>query len=167
MSLRHRPTGARRKIIPSWAALARLLRRAQSARRSVVFTNGCFDLLHAGHVTLLERAKRCGDLLVVAINSDRSVRALKGPSRPIMRQHDRALVVAALACVDYVTMFDEATPQRLVARLRPNVLIKGADWARRQIVGREVVERTGGRVIRIPLLKGYSTSRLIARIRHG
>ncbi len=167
MSSRHRPTGARRNIVASQAALARIIRRAQSARRTVVFTNGCFDLLHAGHVKLLGQAKRRGDLLVVAINSDRSVRALKGPGRPIIRQDDRALVLAALACVDYVTIFDEPTPQRLVARLRPNVLIKGADWGLWQIAGREVVERNGGRVIRLPLVKGYSTSRLIARIRNG
>jgi D-beta-D-heptose 7-phosphate kinase/D-beta-D-heptose 1-phosphate adenosyltransferase len=133
--------------------------------RTVVFTNGCFDLLHAGHVKLLERAKQCGDLLIVGINSDRSVRALKGAGRPIVAVRERALLIAALESVDYVTVFNDATPQRLVKRLRPHVLIKGADWSADQIVGREIVHKAGGRVIRIPLVKGYSTSQLIERIR--
>ena len=167
MSSPRRALRAQRKIITSRTNLARLIRRAQSAHRTVVFTNGCFDLLHAGHVKLLEQAKQRGDVLVVAINSDRSVRMLKGLGRPIVRQRDRALVLAALECVDYVTIFNEPTPQQLVARIRPDILLKGADWGLRQIVGRDIVERNGGRVIRIPLLKGYSTSRLIARIRHG
>jgi len=153
-----------RDKIASAAALARIVRRADAQGRRVVFTNGCFDLLHAGHVKLLERAKRFGDLLIVGINSDRSARALKGPSRPIVRQNDRALMLAALESVDYVTIFDESTPERLVSRLRPQVLVKGADWDAAHIVGRETVERDHGRVIRIPLLKGYSTTRLIQRI---
>jgi len=130
----------------------------------VVFTNGCFDLLHTGHAKLLERAKRLGDLLVVGINSDRSVRAMmKGPGRPIVGQRDRAQLLAALESVDYVTIFNEPTPQQLIARLRPNVLIKGADWGASKIVGRELVQR----VVRFPLVKGYSTSRLIERIKRG
>ena len=141
-----------------------MIRKAQAAGRSVVFTNGCFDLLHAGHVTLLERAKQTGDLLIVAINSDRSVRALKGPARPLVPEQDRALVLAALASVDYVTIFREPTPARLIARLRPNVLLKGADWGAADIVGRDIVERHHGRVIRVPLLKGHSTSKLVERI---
>ena len=145
---------------------ASLLRRARRlGTRRLVFTNGCFDLLHAGHVTLLERAKRYGDVLVVGINSDRSVRALKGPGRPIVGQRDRARVLAALESVDYVTIFNERTPQRLVEALRPHVLIKGADWAASEIIGRDAVRRRGGRIIRMPLLKGYSTSRLIEKIR--
>ena len=155
---------ARDKIRPA-AALARIVRRAKTQGRRVVFTNGCFDLLHAGHVILLERAKRLGDLLIVGINSDRSARALKGPSRPMVRQKDRALMLAALESVDYVTVFDELTPERLVSRLRPQVLVKGADWGAARIVGRETVERDHGRIIRIPLLKGYSTTGLIKRIR--
>ena len=143
------------------------MRRAQANGRTVVFTNGCFDLLHAGHVKLLERAKRYGDLLIVGLNSDRSVRALKGPGRPILGQEDRALLLAALQSVDYVAIFNERTPQRLVERLRPGVLIKGADWGAAQIVGRRTVERRGGRVIRLPLLKGYSTTKLIKRIQQG
>jgi D-beta-D-heptose 7-phosphate kinase/D-beta-D-heptose 1-phosphate adenosyltransferase len=158
--------GSSRKI-RSRGALVRLVRRAAARGRRVVFTNGCFDLLHAGHVKLLERAKRCGDLLIVGLNSDRSVRALKGPARPIVGQRDRALVLAALESVDLVTIFDEPTPERLVAALRPRVLIKGADWRASQIAGRELMRRWGGRVVRLPLLKGRSTSRLLERIRAG
>ena len=158
------PRNASRKIVSRGA----LLRRARRfGTRRLVFTNGCFDLLHAGHVTLLERAKRYGDVLVVGINSDRSVRALKGPGRPIVSQRDRAAVLAALESVDYVTIFNERTPQQLVKALRPHVLIKGADWAASEIVGRDVVRRRGGRIVRLPLLKGHSTSKLIQRIRHA
>ena len=156
---------ANRKIL-SREALIRLMRRL-STRRRVIFTNGCFDLLHAGHVTLLERAKRYGDILVIGINSDRSVRALKGPGRPVVDQRNRARVLAALESVDYVTIFDERTPQRLVEALRPHVLIKGADWAASEIIGRDTVRRRGGRVVRLPLLKGYSTSKLIQRIKNA
>ena len=114
---------------------------------------------------LLERAKRLGDLLIVGINSDRSARALKGRTRPITRQRDRARVLAGLEAVDYVTIFNESTPERLISFLQPDVLVKGADWGASQIVGRETVKRRHGRVVRIPLLKGYSTTRLIERIR--
>lgn len=158
------PPRAARKIL-SLPALLRRVRRLQSHGRHVVFTNGCFDLVHAGHVKVLERARRYGDALVVGINSDRSVRALKGPGRPILNQQDRALLLAALACVDYVTIFSEQTPQRVIERLRPNLLVKGADWGAGKIVGRDTVERYGGRVVRVPLLKGASTSRIIERIR--
>jgi D-beta-D-heptose 7-phosphate kinase/D-beta-D-heptose 1-phosphate adenosyltransferase len=149
----------------SLAALRRAARRARARGARIVFTNGCFDLLHAGHVKLLERARRHGDLLVVGLNSDRSVRALKGRGRPIVPQRDRARLLAALASVDYVVIFHELTPQRVVTRLLPDVLIKGADWTAGEIVGREAVRAAGGRVIRLPLVKGYSTSRIIARIR--
>lgn len=157
------PARARRKLT-SLSTLTRIARRARREGRRVVFTNGCFDLLHAGHVRLLERAKRCGDLLVVAINSDRSVRALKGRRRPLVAQRDRAELVAALGCVDYVTIFHEPTPLRLIRHLRPHVLIKGADWDVGRIVGRELVEQDGGRIVRIPLRHGYSTTALIRRI---
>jgi D-beta-D-heptose 7-phosphate kinase/D-beta-D-heptose 1-phosphate adenosyltransferase len=141
-----------------------IIRRAKANGRRVVFTNGCFDLLHAGHVRMLEQAKRCGDLLVVGINSDRSVRALKGPARPVVNQRDRALIVAALKSVDHVTIFDEATPERLIAHLKPDVLVKGGDWSREQIVGRDIVEGQGGRVVRLPLLQGRSSSGVVERI---
>ncbi|MBI3321811.1 MAG: D-glycero-beta-D-manno-heptose 1-phosphate adenylyltransferase [Candidatus Omnitrophica bacterium] len=157
---------ARRKIKDA-AILARIVRQAASRGCSVVFTNGCFDLLHVGHIKLLEEAKRHGDLLIVGVNSDRSVRSLKGPGRPILAQRDRALLLAALESVDYVTIFDEPTPLRVIERLRPHVLVKGADWGPRRIVGRSLLQRHGGRVVRLPLLKGYSTTRLIERIRTG
>ena len=157
------PPAARSKIVSRPA----LLIRAHAARargRRIVFTNGCFDLLHAGHVTLLEHAKRLGDLLIVGINSDRSVRTLKGPGRPIVSQRDRALVLAALASVDYVTVFGEATPQRLIARLKPDVLVKGQDWGAGEIVGSDIVRACGGRVVRIRLVSGRSSTSLIERI---
>ncbi len=150
------------KIVAA-AAVSRIVRQAQRRGRRVVFTNGCFDLLHAGHAKLLERAKRLGDVLIVGLNSDRSVRALKGRRRPIIGQRDRALLLAALESVDYVTIFHDRTPQRLIARLRPDVLIKGADWGASQIVGSDLVRR----VVRFPLVKGYSTTRLIERIRRS
>ena len=157
-------SSANRKVRPL-PSLCRIVRAARARGRRVVFTNGCFDLLHAGHVTLLERAKRLGDVLVVGMNSDRAVRALKGAHRPIVAQRDRARLLAALESVDYVTIFDALTPQRVIAELRPDVLIKGADWGAAAIVGRDLVRRYGGRVVRLPLVKGYSTSKLIERIR--
>lgn len=161
-----RPAPARAKI-KSRAALARIVHRANASGRRVVFTNGCFDLLHAGHVALLEHAKRQGDLLIVGLNSDRSVRRLKGPGRPVLSQRDRALLLAALQMVDYVTVFNEPTPQRLIERLQPDVLMKGADWGASEIVGSDVIRRKGGRVVRCPILKGHSTTKLIQRIRRG
>lgn len=164
MSSRQPVPDARRKI-KSWRTLERIVRRAAARRRRIVFTNGCFDLLHAGHVALLERARRLGDALIVAINSDRSVRSLKGPGRPIIGQRDRARVLAALECVDYVTIFDQPTPLKLLQRLRPHILVKGADWGTTAIVGAKLVQARGGRVVRVPLVKGYSTTRLLDRIR--
>ena len=159
------PFARTEKKIVSWPALRRAIRQAAARRHRVVFTNGCFDLLHAGHVQLLERAKAHGDLLVVGLNSDRSVRTLKGPGRPISPQRDRALLLASLASVDFVTVFNEDTPERLIGYLRPHILVKGADWHISAVVGREIVRRAGGRVVRIPLVTGRSTSALIAHIR--
>lgn len=133
-------------------------------RRCVVFTNGCFDLLHPGHIRLLEEARTLGDVLVVGLNSDCSLRELKGPGRPLVPEQERAEVLAALEAVDAVTIFDEPTPLQLVAALIPDVLVKGGDWGADEIVGREEVEAAGGRVVRIPLVGGYSTSRIIAKI---
>lgn len=133
-------------------------------RRRVVFTNGCFDLLHPGHVRLLEQARALGDVLVVGLNSDGSLQRLKGPGRPLVPERERAEVMAALEAVDAVTVFDEPTPRELVAALVPDILVKGGDWGEDEIVGREEVEAAGGRVVRIPLLEGYSTSQLIAKI---
>ena len=155
---------ARHKIL-SQDILIPIIHRAKAKGCRIVFTNGCFDLLHAGHVNLLERSRRLGDLLIVAINSDRSVRVLKGPQRPLVGQRDRSVILAALACVNYVTIFHERTPERLIERLQPDVLVKGGDWDRQHIVGSQILKRTGGRVVRVPLLKGRSTSTLIERIR--
>ena len=136
--------------------------RTKGAR--IVFTNGCFDLLHVGHIRYLQQARRMGDLLVVGINSDESVRRLKGPSRPMQPEQDRAEILAALECVDYVVSFDQDTPIAVIERLRPDVLVKGADWQVDRIVGREVVEGSGGRVATITYVEGISTSALIERI---
>jgi rfaE bifunctional protein nucleotidyltransferase chain/domain len=148
--------------LPDAEALARRLRHEKKA---VVFTNGVFDLLHPGHVRYLRKARREGDALIVAINSDRSVRAIKGPPRPLNPAHERAEILAALECVDAVVVFDEDNPQEIISRLQPDVLVKGADWKVDAIVGRETVEGRGGRVVRIPLAEGYSTSAIIDKIR--
>jgi rfaE bifunctional protein nucleotidyltransferase chain/domain len=142
-----------------------LTTREKRNGRRVVFTNGCFDLLHPGHVRCLAEARALGDLLVVAVNSDRSVRGNKGPERPLVPQQDRAEVLAALSSVDYVTVFDEPTPRELIARVLPSVLVKGADWGPNEVAGREEVEAAGGRVVSIPLTPGYSTTSLLQRIR--
>ena len=141
-------------------ALAR--RRAQGER--VVFTNGCFDLLHPGHVTYLEAARGLGDLLVVGLNSDASVRRLKGPNRPILSQEERAMILAGLRSVDYVAVFEEDTPAELIRAVVPDVLVKGGDWSVESIVGREVVEDAGGRVLSLPFVEGQSTTGIVERI---
>src|SRR5579863_3319129 len=151
--------------IVSQDELAQVTAREKRAGRCVVFTNGCFDLIHPGHVRCLADARALGDVLIVAVNSDRSVRGNKGPERPLVPERDRAEVLAALASVDYVTIFDEATPRELIARVLPNILVKGADWALDQVAGREEVEAAGGRVVSIPLAPGYSTTNLVQRIR--
>ena len=138
--------------------------RHRASGRRIVFTNGCFDLLHVGHVRYLEEAKSLGEILVVAINSDRSTSRLKGPSRPINSQQDRAEVLAALACVDYVTIFDEPDPHRIISVLRPHILVKGGDWTRETTIGREIVENEGGKVVVVPYVKGVSTTTIIDRI---
>jgi D-beta-D-heptose 7-phosphate kinase/D-beta-D-heptose 1-phosphate adenosyltransferase len=138
---------------------------AREAGKRVVFTNGVFDLLHPGHVRYLIAARALGDLLVVAINSDRSVRANKGPERPINPEAERAEILEALSCVDAVVVFDEETPAVIIEALQPDVLVKGADWAADAIVGRETVEARGGQVVRIPIEQGWSTSSIIDKIR--
>lgn len=148
--------------------LAAALSRVRSAR-TVVFTNGCFDLLHAGHVDLLVRARALGDLLVVGINDDASVSRLKGPARPVTPLAERAYVLAGLACVDFVCAFPEDTPLALITALAPDVLVKGGDWPVASIVGADAVAARGGRVMSLPLVPGLSTTRVIERIlaRHG
>jgi len=151
--------------IVSQDELIQVTAREKGHGRRVVFTNGCFDLLHPGHVRWLAQARALGDVLVVAINSDRSVRGNKGPERPLVPQQDRAEVLAALSSVDYVTIFDEPTPRELISRVLPNILVKGADWALDEVAGREEVEAAGGQVISIPLTQGYSTTSLLQKIR--
>ena len=145
-------------------------RRRKAARilgRRFVFTNGCFDLIHPGHTELLRRARGLGHYLLVGLNSDRSVRAIKGPGHPIQGELARATVVAALASVDYVVLFDEETPLRLIEEILPDVLVKGGDYTPANVVGREAVERAGGQVHLIPLVPGFSSSSITDRIRSG
>jgi D-glycero-beta-D-manno-heptose 1-phosphate adenylyltransferase len=146
-------------------AAARLAADLRRAGKRVVFTNGVFDILHPGHVRYLKTARSYGDALVVGVNSDRSVRANKGPGRPLIPEDERAEVLSALACVDAVVIFGEQTPAAVIEAIKPDVLVKGADWPSDQIVGRETVEAGGGRVIRVPVEAGYSTSGILERIR--
>ncbi|MEB2346750.1 MAG: adenylyltransferase/cytidyltransferase family protein [Deltaproteobacteria bacterium] len=158
-------TSSRRKVI-GLAAAVRAVRAAQRRGERVVFTNGCFDLLHVGHVRSLEQARALGDRLVVAVNGDASARALgKGPGRPIVPVRQRAEVLAALACVDWVVPFAEETPLRTILALRPDVLAKGGDWTLEAIVGRREVESWGGRVVRLREVPGVRTSALVKAIR--
>jgi len=144
--------------------LVKIVKDLKAKGKRIVFTNGCFDLLHIGHVRYLEEAKTRGDVLVVGVNSDSSVRKLKGPKRPILPEEERAEILSGLGCVDYVTLFDEIDPLKLITSLHPDVLVKGGDWAKEQIVGREEVERSGGEVFVIPFVKRASTSNLIETV---
>ena len=152
--------------VVSRAELKRRGDALRSAGKRLVFTNGCFDILHPGHIRMLEKARELGDALVVAINSDPSVKENKGPQRPVISEDERAEILAALEAVDFVTVFDEATPRELVAEILPAILVKGSDWGPDEIIGREEVEAAGGKVVSIPLEVGYSTTKLIERIRH-
>jgi rfaE bifunctional protein nucleotidyltransferase chain/domain len=141
---------------------------AETARREgrrVVFTNGVFDILHPGHVRYLQQARALGDLLIIGLNSDASVRRNKGPERPINNEAERAEILEALECVDAVTVFDEETPAEIIRAIQPDILVKGADWAADAIVGRDTVEALGGRVVRVPIERGYSTTEIIRKIR--
>ena len=148
------------KILPLQRAYEVVDELKRQGKR-VVFTNGCFDVLHPGHTRCLAEARKLGDLLIVAMNSDRSVRALKGDDRPLQPEDERAEILAALEAVDYVTIFDDLTPQAVIARMLPQVLVKGGDWGHNEIVGRAEVEAAGGRVVSIPVVHGYSTSAII------
>jgi len=144
--------------------LARELGEQGERNKKVVFTNGCFDLLHRGHLEVLSQARALGDVLVVAINSDASIVRLKGPDRPIINESERAELLAGLRVVDYVIIFDEDTPLEMITFLRPNVLVKGGDWGENEIVGSDVVEALGGKVVRVPVIEGSSSTNIIARM---
>jgi D-beta-D-heptose 7-phosphate kinase/D-beta-D-heptose 1-phosphate adenosyltransferase len=151
-------------MVLSDAELTAFVDGARAAGKRLVFTNGVFDILHPGHVRYLQAARRHGDVLIVGLNSDASVRRNKGPSRPINPEDERAEVLAALACVDAVSIFDDDTPAGIIRRVQPDVLVKGADWPADQIVGRDTVEAGGGRVVLEPVETGYSTSAIIAKV---
>jgi rfaE bifunctional protein nucleotidyltransferase chain/domain len=152
------------EILTLEEAILRFGREKRNGRR-IVFTNGCFDLLHPGHIGSLEQARALGDALIVGLNSDASVRELKGAGRPVLPERERAEILAALECVDAVVIFEELTPREVIARLLPDVLVKGGDWPGDQIVGREEVEAAGGRVVSVPVVPGYSTTEMLRKIR--
>lgn len=156
----------RQKIL-SWESLDQGVAYWRFLEQKIVFTNGCFDLLHLGHITYLEEAAKLGDVLVVGLNSDESVRRLKGPSRPVLPQQERARLLAALEFVEAVVVFEEETPLRLIEKIRPDVLVKGGDYTVDRIVGAELVQSYGGQVEILPLVPGYSTTALIKRLCGG
>ncbi|MFQ5682117.1 MAG: D-glycero-beta-D-manno-heptose 1-phosphate adenylyltransferase [Candidatus Binatia bacterium] len=141
-----------------------IVAKAKKEGQKVVFTNGCFDVLHPGHLHLLQEARKLGDLLIVALNSDRSVKRIKGPDRPVLREKDRTELIAALEMVDLVTLFEEPDPLATIRELRPNVLVKGGDWDKSKIVGADLVKKDGGSVVVIPYLEGYSSTQIIERM---
>lgn len=151
--------------IKSLPALKKTLGALRRKNKKIVFTNGCFDLLHLGHIEYLKKARGLGDMLVIGLNSDASVRRLKGSSRPLTKQNDRAKVLSSLEFVDFVTIFNEDTPLNLIKALKPDILVKGADWKKSNIVGRQIVESRGGKVKTVKYIKGYSTTRLIENLR--
>ena len=146
---------------------AEFAQKLHASGKTIVFTNGVFDLLHPGHVRYLQHARSLGDALIVGLNSDRSVRAVKGPGRPINPEQERAEILAALACVDAVAIFDEETPFEIISAIAPHVLVKGSDWSENAIVGRDIVEARGGRVVRATIEEGHSTTQILRKIREG
>ena len=147
--------------IKTLLSLTKIIAKHKKAKQKIVFTNGCFDLLHRGHVNYLQTAKKKGDILVVAINSDASIRKLKGNSRPINSQQDRSELIAALESVDYVTIFPQSTPLEVIKKIKPDILVKGADWKASDIVGADILKQYGGKIAREKFLSGYSTTKLI------
>jgi len=153
-----------KKFIKNHKKLKEILDRLKKSGKKIVFTNGCFDLIHPGHVDYLEKAKSLGDILVVAINSDSSVKRLKGEKRPILNENDRVKIISSFYFVDYVTIFQEDTPYNLIKILIPDILVKGGDWDIDKIVGKDIVEKNGGKVLNIEFKEGYSTSGIIEKI---
>jgi len=152
------------KKIQGLAELIKIRNELKRQRKKVVFTNGCFDLLHSGHVYLFREAKKLGDVLIVAVNDDASVKRIKGPTRPIFLLEERLEILEAIEAIDYLTSFSEETPQKIISLLLPDVLVKGGDWTPEQVVGKKEVDRAGGKVIIIPYLEGRSTSEIIERL---
>jgi len=152
------------RVLTLEETIVRFGREKRNGKR-VVFTNGCFDLLHPGHIHSLESARALGDVLIVGMNSDESVRTLKGPGRPVIPAEERAEILASMECVDAVLIFEELTPQKVIAALLPDILVKGGDWPDNQIVGREEVEAAGGKVVLVDVVEGYSTSDILKKIR--
>lgn len=150
--------------IVTLAKIKTLSRQYRDAEKKIVFTNGCFDILHAGHVTYLTRAASLGDILILGLNSDHSVKLIKGEKRPVIDQNHRSLVVAALACIDHVVLFDESDPRILIETICPDILVKGADWPEEQIIGSDFVKKNGGHIERIVLEPDISTTKIIERI---
>lgn len=151
-------------MIVSWDTLAKLCAEFKEQYKQIVFTNGCFDIIHSGHISYLNQAKNLGDILIIGLNTDNSVKRLKGKSRPINSELDRAVVLSALKCVDYVVLFDEDTPEKLIMALKPNILVKGGDYTPEQIAGADFVIRSGGKVEIIPYVTGKSTTAIIGKI---
>jgi len=149
----------------TWAQAEAFVGSERSSGRHIVFTNGVFDLLHPGHVRYLQHARSLGDVLIVGVNADASVRRNKGPERPLTPEHERAEILSALECVDAVVVFEQDTPAEIVRLVQPDILVKGADWPADQIVGRDTVEARGGRVVLVPVEAGHSTSAIVKRIR--
>lgn len=149
----------------SFKEIKGIVRQLKKGDKKIVFTNGCFDILHLGHIRYLREAKRLGDILIIGLNSDHSVRSLKGSDHPLVKEKDRAEILSALEMVDYIVIFNELTPKNLIDRILPDVLVKGGDWREEEVVGRDTVEAHGGEVVIIPEVKGYSTSALIKKIR--
>ncbi len=152
------------KKIKSPSQMKKILGALKRDGKKIVFTNGCFDILHVGHIRYLSKARKLGDVLVVGLNTDRSVRIIKGENRPIVCENERAEVLSALKVVDYVVLFNEPDPETLIKALKPSILVKGADWPEDKIIGGDVVKRSGGRVVRIPLVPGSSSTNLIEKI---
>ena len=153
--------------VHSLRSLAKIRTALRREGKRVVFTNGCFDLIHGGHVFLFKQAKKLGDVLIVAVNDDRSIRKIKGPLRPIVPLAERLEILGAVECVDYLIPFSEETPQKVISVLLPDVLVKGKDWKKHEVVGREEVEKAGGRVVLAPLYKGQSSTSLLEKILHS
>ena len=151
----------------SLKALTEICKSLKKKRKKIVFTNGCFDIIHRGHISYLKQAKKTGDILIVGLNKDISIRRIKGPQRPINSENDRAFVLSALEMIDYIVMFADDTPLKLIKALRPDILVKGSDWALNEIVGKDILDSYGGKVKRIKLVRGRSTTNVIDKIKNS